>query len=89
MYCLVSSRAGKNHPVIECSGTTFAASTRFDSHGIRYSLDHVAKADVLVRNETWKAYAVGLAWSIPFDSAFNRFLSHTVTTLPVLFISKV
>jgi hypothetical protein len=67
---LFGASAGEDEPAIERGGPAFAATAGLDSEGVSHMLDGIAKANILVANETWKARAVGLVF------AFGLFLRH-------------
>jgi hypothetical protein len=51
---------GKDEPPIERGSSVFATTAGSDPKGVRYMLDGVTKANILVANESWKVCAVGL-----------------------------
>jgi hypothetical protein len=61
---------GENEPAVERGSPPCAATAGSDAEGVRNALDGIAKANILVANELWKAHAVGLAF------AFGLFLRH-------------
>jgi hypothetical protein len=68
---------GENEPAVERGSPTFAATAGSDSEGVSHMLDRIAKANILVANEPWKAHAVGLG------VAFSLFLRHGLYLLIV------
>jgi hypothetical protein len=69
---------GEDEPAVEGGSPAFAATAVSDPKGVSHMLDGIAKANILVANEPWKARAVGLT-----GFAFGFFLRHGVYPLTI------
>jgi hypothetical protein len=68
---------GKHEPAVERGSPAFAATAGSDAKAGCDSLDGIAKANLFVANEPWKARAVGLTFG------FGLFLGHGLYLLIV------
>src|SRR6266702_5660277 len=80
--------ASEGEPAIERSSTTFAASAGPDSKGSCRPLNHIAKADVLIADETRKAHAVRLAFLLVGLTILYLFCVHSIHLLSYVVLSS-
>jgi hypothetical protein len=73
---------GKDEPAVERGSPAFAATAGADPKGVSHTLDGIAKANILVGDETWKANPV--RWMTNFCAIGFVFL-HRI--LPLVFVA--
>lgn len=62
-------KACEDEPPVESGRALFASAARFNSRGVRDTLDCIAQADFFVSYKAWKAHAVRL-----LPAAFSRLI---------------
>src|SRR5437016_3194956 len=68
---------GEGKPAIECSRPLFTAPAGSDPDSRSGSLDHVAKTDIHIGDESRKTHSVRLVFSHIYLSVFCLFLVHS------------
>jgi hypothetical protein len=67
---------GEDEPAVKCSRSAFAATAGLDSEGISHVFDGIAKTNILLGDEPWKAHAVRMEFVLLRIVATCPFLVH-------------